>query len=126
MLIRFIFFVVLLMALFVWTKEAVVTGKAINLINRHPHPVWTPRAQYFLGYFYYLINDNKKAIVCFETIVAKYPKSDQTEDAEYMLGCCYEKSNLPKSVGWYKKLLKDYPKTKRRELVGKNIYFLQQ
>ncbi|MFH1258358.1 MAG: tetratricopeptide repeat protein [Elusimicrobiota bacterium] len=126
MVIRFVFFVVLLMAVFVWTKEAIVTGKAINLINDHPHPVWTPRALYWLGNFYYLIGNNKKAVICLEIIVNKYPKSGRTEDAEYLLGVCYEKTDLPKSIAWYKKLLEDYPKTKRREMVEKDIYFLQQ
>lgn len=126
MVIRFILVVALLIALFVWVKDQVVTGKAIVLIDKKPHPVWTPRLKYYLGYLYYIINDHKRGITCFEQIIKKYPKSDKAEDAEYMLGVCYESmTEFRKAIAAYKKLLEDYPKTEYQDILKKRLEILE-
>ena len=79
---------------------------------------------YETGFMYQdLLNDTKRACASFESLIQRYPKSEYTLPAIYMLYTLYTKTGDPKGETYKNTLLTQYPETDYAKLIQDPDYY---
>ena len=79
---------------------------------------------YETGFMYQdLLNDTKRACASFESLIQRYPKSEYTLPAIYMLYTLYQKAGDAKGETYKNTLLTQYPETDYAKLIQDPDYY---
>ena len=79
---------------------------------------------YETGFMYQdLLGDTKRACASFESLIQRYPKSEYTLPAIYMLYTLYSKTGDPKGETYKNTLLTQYPETDYAKLIQDPDYY---
>lgn len=99
-------------------------GRFLNYLDAHPHPVYVPKAEYYIGQSFALFGNLKEATTYFTRIPERYPQSPLAEVASYRyLTSLDDMGQIPKEamISLYEMYFSSYPTGEYTEMVRGKI-----
>ncbi|MBD3271661.1 MAG: hypothetical protein GF384_03880 [Elusimicrobia bacterium] len=123
----FILIVLIIISIGIGFSHYFNSGKFQQYLDNHPEISWVPRAQYYVGQYYFLRNDHTRSIDAVDRILTVHPKSVYAQKGLY-LKC----KNFEYLKQWndayecYQLYLKTYPDDpQKEEVIRRKITRLQ-
>lgn len=93
-----------------------------GFLKENPSNDLSDNAQYWIGESYYAQGDWERSVLEFNNVVKNFPKSDKVPGSLLKLAYSFEKLKANKEAQIvYKKIIKEYPKSKEAEEAKKKI-----
>jgi len=105
-------FFLLVIAGVIGVHQALNSGALLRYLDAHPNPAYVPKAEYYIGYAYYVIQDLDQATTYFLRASQRYPKSPVAAPAYFAYINCLEDSPAASRatlIDEYQKYLTQFP-----------------
>jgi hypothetical protein len=117
-------FFAIMMGGLIFLHRALQDGTFLRYIDQNPHERGVPKATFYLGQSYFLLQDLTQASTYFLRVVERYPALPMADDAYYSyLQCLDNDTSLPRSalIERYKDYLEKYPDGRHKAAVNDQL-----
>jgi len=119
---KFFFFCLAVILGLAYVKSHYTPADAFAWAQAKKDPKWTPKAEFYMGRYYQLEDQNEEAGQAFETLLKEYPATSYKGDALFHLGETYEATrNKARAMELYLQYLEEFPNGTFAELARKKI-----
>lgn len=107
-------------ALVVYIRANYSTDDVFEYAQKKAHPKYTPRVEYYIGWYHYRGDRYKRAHEAFEALLTEYPTSYYSPPALHHRALMYRQDHdWGPAKNMYEKYMREYPEAKEIHLVTK-------
>ena len=107
---KFLVFSILILGAISYVHGHYTLADVEAFADKKAHPTWTPRVEYYIGYYYVSQGRDDEAIKTLEHLLDAYPDNAHKNDATFHLGEAYEdERNKDKAREIYESYLENAP-----------------